>query len=148
MLSGILVFYRWPRDTQLAFAPACVQEVLAAATVKRSEEYEILCVRIGKQQQQQHQQQQQQQVPAGVRMPVEDARLATKSFAFTLIHVTIEDVALVDLMDRSFDRPCLLCRYDNSHAASDISGHDHARSAVAWPRGSAIQLSSRRQMAN
>ena len=125
MSSGILVFYRWPRDTRLAFAPVCVQEVLAAATVKRSEEYEILCVRIGKQQQQ-------QQVPAGVRMPAEDARLASKSSAFTLIHVTIEDVALVDLMDRSFEEHYLPCRYDTTRGVPDTSGLDHARSAVAW----------------
>ena len=122
MASGLLVFYRWPHGTPLHSAPACVRQVFAGTAVKLSKEYEILCVRIGKQ----------QQVPAGVRMAADDVRLATGSTAFMLMHMIFEDVASVDLMDRSFGGRCLLCRYDNSGDAPDKSGLDHARSAVAW----------------
>ena len=122
MASGLLVFYRWPHGTPLHSAPACVRQVFAGTAVKLSKEYEILCVRIGKQ----------QQVPAGVRMAADDVRLATGSTAFMLMHMIFEDVSSVDLMDRSFGGRCLLCRYDNSGDAPDKSGLDHARSAVAW----------------
>ena len=129
MLSGLLVFYRWPHGTDLACAPDCVQRVLGAEAVQQSVEYEILCVRVGRQQKQQ------QEGTAGVPMPVEDVRLAHKSTSFMLIHVTIEDVALVELMERSFEKRYLPCRYDPTAGVPDTSGLDHARSTVAWHPG-------------
>ena len=94
MASGLLFFYRWPRGTPLGFAPGSVQQVLTAASVKHSEEYEILCVRVGKEHQQQR--------VAEWLFLAEDVRLAEKSTSFMLMHIIIEDVALVDFMDRSF----------------------------------------------
>ena len=119
MASGLLVFYRWPRGTPLGFAPGNVQQVLTAASVKHSEEYEILCVRVGKEHQQ-------QRVEEWLFL-AEDVRLAEKSTSFMLMHITIEDVAMVDVLDRSFEGSCLLCRYDKSLV--------RARSAVAWIPG-------------
>ena len=123
MVSGLLVFYRWPQGTDLACAPDCVQRVLVVEAVQQSMAYEIFCVRVGRQQQRQ------QEGTAGVPMPVEDVRLAHKSTSFMLTHVTIEDVALVELMERSFEERYLPCRYDPT------SRLHHARSTVAWLPG-------------
>ena len=111
MAAGILALYRWPHGTELAEAPEVVQRGLGDSSVTRSQTYELLCIRVGKQ--------------AGTE---EDIRSAVGSIAFMILYVSFNNLAMVDVLDQSFQGHCLACRY------GETKGITHARSAVAWRR--------------